>query len=419
MTSTITDRIYGESSGVAVKAPVSAVAAAPVTLNGLQTIGGVNLIEGNRVLVTAQADPTANGIYNVSAGAWQRTGDFDGAYDAVSGTLIVVNLPGPIPPGLLYQLSTPDPVLIGSSSLAFSQVTLPASATNFVGAANDGQNIYFHRTANYAGGTPGFVNSVLRTQTDVTSAGAGPFEWTFTSVMNNSSATGEQVAIYGQGNRLTSAAGATWAGVFEYRDLSGQANPNVGCVGVEIDLRASGTDANGARVGSDLVVTRYPMNTGAAMQAYCGYRVQNGGDNSAMPLNCYAIQSSVFGNGFTIFQGSTGTWGLNFGQATLTSGAALLPAGAPICFDANAASALYWDGTGLRFDYGIGARTACARLNDDGSIAFGGVTLPVKLNGATAATGTAGGGQAMPATVLGYLTGNVSGTTIKIPYVAN
>lgn len=122
MVSTITDRLYGESSGVAVKAPVVAVASAAISLNGLGSIptgaGTYAPNPGDRVLVANQADPTANGIYNASASAWQRAGDMDGAYDVVQGTLVVANLGNG--QGLLWQLTSPNPIYIGSSPLTFT-----------------------------------------------------------------------------------------------------------------------------------------------------------------------------------------------------------------------------------------------------------------------------------------------------------
>ena len=72
MVSTITDRVYGESSGVAVKAPCVAVATTPNALSGLGAVGPYSPQPGDRILVTAQTDPTANGIYNASTGAWSR-----------------------------------------------------------------------------------------------------------------------------------------------------------------------------------------------------------------------------------------------------------------------------------------------------------------------------------------------------------
>jgi hypothetical protein len=258
----------------------------------------------------------------------------------------------------------------------------------FIGKNNDVENIFYHRLANYAGGISGFVNSTLRVTSDVTQAGSGPFEWNAVFVMNNSSTSGEQNALYAQGNRMTATASETWSATFESIDHSGVANPNIGLVGIEIDIRASGTDTNFSRVGCDQVVTRNPPNTGATMHAYCAFRTQNGGDNQAIADNCYAVQNSVFGNGFTIF-GVTGTWGLNFGTATLTSGAALFPTGAPICFDSNAFTALYWDTSGLRFDYGTSGRQACFRANNDGTISFGGSTLPWTMKASTSTGGAA------------------------------
>lgn len=118
MVSTITDRLYGESSGVAVKAPVVAISqGAALPLNGLLSLGGYAVQPGDRVLVKDQADPRTNGIYNASPTAWARSGDFDGPYDAVNGTLVCVVLSGGS--SLFYQLSSPNPVQIGSSPLIF------------------------------------------------------------------------------------------------------------------------------------------------------------------------------------------------------------------------------------------------------------------------------------------------------------
>lgn len=122
MVSSITDRLYGESSGVAVKAPVIAVTnGTQLPLTGLTSVGSYTPSEGDRILVKDQANPAANGIYNASASAWQRTGDFDGPFDVVQGTLIVSVLANG--ESLLYQLTTSDPI-IGTTPLNFSPTQL-------------------------------------------------------------------------------------------------------------------------------------------------------------------------------------------------------------------------------------------------------------------------------------------------------
>jgi len=57
------------------KAPVRVVTTANITLSGTQTINGVALIAGDRVLVKDQATLAQNGIYVVASGAWSRAGD--------------------------------------------------------------------------------------------------------------------------------------------------------------------------------------------------------------------------------------------------------------------------------------------------------------------------------------------------------
>jgi hypothetical protein len=55
-----------------VRLPVRTAATTAITLSGLQTIAGITLANGDRVLVTAQANAATNGIYIVSNGAWTR-----------------------------------------------------------------------------------------------------------------------------------------------------------------------------------------------------------------------------------------------------------------------------------------------------------------------------------------------------------
>lgn len=120
MATGITDRLFGENSSVAIKAPVLAVATTPITLSGLQTINGYTTQSGDRVLITAQADPTTNGIYNASTTNWNRSGDFDGSNDVVQGT--VVTIASAAPP-IYYFVTTADPV-IGTTAINFAALNV-------------------------------------------------------------------------------------------------------------------------------------------------------------------------------------------------------------------------------------------------------------------------------------------------------
>jgi len=75
--------------GIQPKAQVRAATTADVTLSGEQTVDDVALVSGDRVLVKSQADPTENGIYVVSAGAWSRSLDADTFAELVNATTFV------------------------------------------------------------------------------------------------------------------------------------------------------------------------------------------------------------------------------------------------------------------------------------------------------------------------------------------
>ena len=57
-------------SGLDFKDSVRATTTANITLSGTQTVDGVALVVGNRVLVKNQSTASQNGIYVVASGAW-------------------------------------------------------------------------------------------------------------------------------------------------------------------------------------------------------------------------------------------------------------------------------------------------------------------------------------------------------------
>jgi hypothetical protein len=134
MPSTATDRLNGLSTSVAVKAPCVAVATSNITLAGLQTVGVVSVVENDRVLATAQTNAEDNGIYDVSSGNWTRSKDFDGNRDAVRGTRVLVRNTGI--DGVEYELTTANPIVIGTTELTFvlrygANTTIDQTAAEF------------------------------------------------------------------------------------------------------------------------------------------------------------------------------------------------------------------------------------------------------------------------------------------------
>ena len=123
-------------AGLGMKAPCVAVAITNITLSGEQTVNGVAVVTDDRVLVTAQAFPVDNGIYDVSTGAWTRSGDFDGNRDVVSGTQVVVST-STIGRHPTYQVSTANPITIGSTGINFTEASGPNASYDLTQAEID------------------------------------------------------------------------------------------------------------------------------------------------------------------------------------------------------------------------------------------------------------------------------------------
>jgi len=99
-----------------------ATTGANIALTGLQTIDGVLLAAGNRVLVKDQTNPQQNGIYVASAGAWSLASDVNTAAELVPAMLVPVQA-GTANADTVWQLKTQAPIVIGTSNIVFQEAS--------------------------------------------------------------------------------------------------------------------------------------------------------------------------------------------------------------------------------------------------------------------------------------------------------
>lgn len=73
----VATKLYVDSTaqGLLIHQQVACATTANITLSGLQAIDGYTTLNGDRVLVMAQANPIDNGVYIAAAGAWARSSD--------------------------------------------------------------------------------------------------------------------------------------------------------------------------------------------------------------------------------------------------------------------------------------------------------------------------------------------------------
>lgn len=123
------------ASGISIKAPVRAVAASNIALNGIQTIDGVSISAGDRVLVANNTVSTENGIYLAATGGWTRATDSDESTELAPGTLVSV-ISGTANSGTLWGLSSPGNSTITPGTTAHTWIQILASTGEVVTAGN-------------------------------------------------------------------------------------------------------------------------------------------------------------------------------------------------------------------------------------------------------------------------------------------
>lgn len=106
--------------GYSWKQPVRAASTANLTLSGAQTIDGVSVVAGDRVLVKNQTAGSANGIYVASSGAWTRATDFDTGAEALAAATFVSE--GGTQGNQQWFQTTDAPITLGTTALVFAQV---------------------------------------------------------------------------------------------------------------------------------------------------------------------------------------------------------------------------------------------------------------------------------------------------------
>lgn len=141
-TSVIATRAYvdGVSQGLDTKESVRAISTSNITLSGTQTVDGVSLIAGDRILVAGQTTASANGIYVVASGAWSRASDADSSAEVDAGMFCFVT------EGTQYAdsgwvLTTDDAITLGTTSLAFAQFSGAGQITAGAGLTKTGNTI--------------------------------------------------------------------------------------------------------------------------------------------------------------------------------------------------------------------------------------------------------------------------------------
>jgi hypothetical protein len=213
-------------SGLEVKDSVVAATTANITLSGTQTIDGIAVTAGQRVLVKDQTTASQNGIYVVSASAWSRSTDADTAVELNSGCFFFVEK-GTVNADNGFVMSQDTTITFGTTAITFSQFSGAGQITAGSGLAKSGDTLLVNTGTGITVTSDNIVIDTAWTgQAAITTVGTiGTGTWNATAIsatkggtgINTSSATGVGIVTSGTWTtpaQLTVGYGGTGASTF-------------------------------------------------------------------------------------------------------------------------------------------------------------------------------------------------------------
>ena len=122
------------------KQSVRAATTANITLSGLQTVDGISIAAGERVLVKNQTNGAENGLYNAASGAWTRTTDADASVEVTAGLSVMVE-EGTTQADSQWRLTTDGAITLGTTALTFAQIGAGTTYTQGTGITITGNAV--------------------------------------------------------------------------------------------------------------------------------------------------------------------------------------------------------------------------------------------------------------------------------------
>lgn len=259
----VDSQIEASSQGLDVKLSVRAATTANITLENEQTVDGVALVAGDRVLVKNQTDASENGIYDVvDGGAWTRSADSDSDDEVTAGLFTFVS-EGTSQGDTGWVLSTNDTITVGTTELTFTQFSGAGVISAGAGLAQDG-------TVFNVGGTTDRI-TVNADSIDIAASYAGQSSIVTVGTITTGTWNGTTIDVAHGGTGVTSLAsgeyvvgngtgGLTTSATIPVGDLSGTLAVNQGGTGA--------TTAAGAR--SNLGATTKYASSNAELEPASG-----------------------------------------------------------------------------------------------------------------------------------------------------
>lgn len=234
-------------------------------LNNGDTIDGVTLVTGDRVLVKNQGTASENGIYVATAtGAASRSSDANGTADTgelKSGTFTFVE-EGTVNSDKGFVVSTNGTITVDTTGIAWTQFSGAGSFTSGDGLSQDGNTINVNVTANRTAITADAI--------DIASTYVGQSSITTLGTITTGVWNGTDVAVTDGGTGSSTAAGArTNLGIATSAGTSTTSTPALARIAKQAcAASAAGTSTTAVTHlfnSTDVIVQIYEVSSGATV----------------------------------------------------------------------------------------------------------------------------------------------------------
>ena len=286
------------AQGLDTKASVVAATTANITLSGTQTVDGVVLIAGDRVLVKNQTTTANNGLYLCAAGSWTRTTDMD-TWAEVPGAYVFVET-GTTNADTGWVCTSNAGGTIGVTAITWTQFSGAGSFTAGTGLTLTGTTFSVNAAQTQitsVGTLTGLTLSSTLTGTTINAAAIGNSGATLTGTLQTAAQTNITSVGTITGGTWNSAIGssATFAAGLSGANLASITGANVtGTVASATSATTAGTVTTAAQANITSVGTLTGLTINNATTA-----ITNGGANGAGNIG----SSSKYFN--TVFATST------------------------------------------------------------------------------------------------------------------
>lgn len=342
------------ATGISWKQPVNCGTTANITLSGLQTIDGVTVVAGDRVLVKSQTAPAQNGIYLASATAWSRAPDAD-TWDELISAICFVESGSTLAGSAWYCTIQPGGTL-GVTAVTWSNFSVAATYTAGTGLT-----------------LTDYVFSI--TNTGVTAAAYGSASKTLTATVN---AQG-QLTVLAETNIAIANTQVSGLGTMSTQDAS-----NVAITGGSINGTTIGGSTAAAVTGT--TITANTQFTGAGTGLTGTATTLSIGGNAATATSATTATNLAGGSvGSVPYQ--TGTGATTFLAAGTDGFVLKLTAGVPTWAASTSGTVTSVSGTGT-----VSGISLSGTVTSSGNLTLGGtldLSAPPAIGGTTPAAVTA------------------------------